>query len=289
MDKNSIALYQKVFDSKVKILKNQGKDVEYWTARELQELLGYKQWRNFADVIAKAIISCQQVHGVEAVSDYFEKITTELQLGHGALRSVEDYRLTRYACYLIAQNGDPKKNQVAFAQSYFAVQTRKMELIERRIEENERLDARARLTLSEVQLSRNIYERGVDETGFGRIRSKGDAALFGISTAKMKERLGVKKSRPLADYLPTISLLAKSLATEMTNLNVERDDLQGESAITQEHVTNNRSVRRSLIDRNIYPENLPPAEDVKKIQRRSEKELKNLPQGTLKKDGDHVK
>ena len=289
MDKTSIALYQKMFDSKVKILKNQSESLEYWTARDLQILLGYQKWRNFADVIAKAIVSCQQVLGNDAVPNHFEKIITEIQVGSGASRNVEDYLLTRYACYLIAQNGDPKKPQIAFAQSYFAVQTRKMELIEKKIEENERLDARARLTLSEVQLSRNIYERGVDEPGFGRIRSKGDAALFSISTAKMKERLGVKKGRPLADYLPTISLLAKSLATEMTNLNVERDDLQGETAITQEHVINNRSVRRSLVDRNIYPENLPPAEDVKKIQRRSEKELKILPQGSLKKGADHVK
>ncbi len=282
MDKNSIVLYQKVFDSKVKSLINQGQNIEYWTARDLQELLGYKQWRNFADVIVKAIVSCGQVLGVEQVPNHFDKTTTELQVGNGALREVEDYRLTRYACYLIAQNGDPKKPAVAFAQSYFAVQTRKMELIEQRIDENVRLDARARLAASEVQLSKNIYERGVDDAGFGRIRSKGDTALFGVSTAKMKERLGVKKTRPLADYLPTISLLAKSLATEMTNINVERDDLQGESAITREHVTNNKSIRRSLTDRNIYLEDLPPAEDVKKIQRRTDKDVKILPKGSLK-------
>ncbi len=282
MDKNSIAIYQKAFDLKVKSLINQGQNIEYWTARDLQELLGYKQWRNFVDVIAKAIVSCGQVLGTEQIPNHFEKIIAITQLGSGAMREVDDYRLTRYACYLIAQNGDPKKPAVAFAQSYFAVQTRKMELIEQRIDENERLDARARLTASEVQLSKNIYERGVDDAGFGRIRSKGDTALFGVSTAKMKERLGVKKTRPLADYLPTISLLAKSLATEMTNINVERDDLQGESAITREHVTNNKSIRRSLTDRNIYLEDLPPAEDVKKIQRRTDKDVKILPKGSLK-------
>ena len=282
MDKNLIASYQKIFDSKVKILKNQNGSVEYWTARELQELLGYKQWRNFAEVIFKAITAFNQVNGSDHISDFFEKTTTLSQVGSNATREVEDYRLARYACYLIAQNGDPKKPQIAFAQSYFAVQTRKMELIEQKISENERLEARARLTLSEVQLSRNIYERGVDSQGFGRIRSKGDAALFGITTKQMKARLGCSDNRPLADYLPTITLLAKNLATEMTNLNVERDDLQGEKAITNEHVINNKTIRRSLTDRKIFSENLPPAEDVKKLQRRVNKERKSLPQASLK-------
>ncbi len=283
MDKNLIASYQKIFDSKVKNLKNQNGSVEYWTARELQELLGYKQWRNFAEVISKAITAFNQVHGSDHISDYFEKTTSISQVGSNATREVEDYRLARYACYLIAQNGDPKKPQIAFAQSYFALQTRKMELIEQKIAENERLEARARLTLSEIQLSRNIYERGVDNQGFGRIRSKGDAALFGgISTKQMKARLGCSDSRPLADYLPTITLLAKNLATEMTNLNVERDDLQGEKAITNEHVINNKTIRKSLTDRRIFPEDLPPAEDVKKLQRRVNKERKSLPQVSLK-------
>ena len=206
-----------------------------------------------------------------------------VKLGSGSEREIKDYMLTRYACYLIAQNGDPKKEEIAFAQSYFAVQTRKAELIEERINYVARLESRDRLRASEKQLSQNIYERGVDDKGFGRIRSKGDAVLFGGHTTEdMKSRLGVKDNRPLADFLPTLTIAAKNLATEMTNYNVEGKDLYGENAITVEHMQNNKSVRDMLGQRGIRPEELPPAEDIKKLERRVASEHKKIEKSSSK-------
>ena len=263
MERKQIETYKIKFDDIIHEIDG----VEFWYARELQKLLGYEQWRNFELVIHKAQTSCESA-GVKA-PDHFAEVSKMVSIGSSAERSVKDYMLTRYACYLIAQNGDPKKEEIAFAQSYFAVQTRKQELIEERISFIERSEARGRLRESEKRLSQNIYERGVDDAGFGRIRSKGDAALFGGNTTQqMKERLGVKANRPLADFLPTLTIAAKNLATEMTNYNVEQKDLQGESAITVEHVQNNTSVRTMLGERGIKPEELPPAEDMKKLERR---------------------
>lgn len=276
MDKQSIINYKKGFDSAVHAFSNEGKTIEYWKARELQNLLGYSKWQNFSDVINKAILSCKN-NGIK-VEDHFISCQLDVSIGKDVTRKVDDYLLTKYACYMIAQNGDPQKKPIAFAQSYFTVQTRKMELIEQNLNEVERLNARERLTRSEVELSKNIYERGVDEQGFGRIRSKGDKALFGgLTTNQMKEKLGIKnKSRPLADYLPTVTILAKSLATEMTNLNVEKNDLHGESPITKEHVANNTAIRGMLNERGIKPESLPPAEDTKKLKRRVESNIKKI-------------
>ena len=241
-------------------------NIEFWYARELMPLLGYERWENFENAISRAIESCE-TSGV-TLSDHFREVTKMITTGKNAQRPVRDFMLTRYACYLIAQNGDPKKEEIAFAQSYFAIQTRKQELIEERIALIERTKARGRLRESEKRLSQNIYERGVDDAGFGRIRSKGDQALFGgYTTQEMKDKLGVKDTRPLADFLPTLTIAAKNLATEMTNYNVGGKDLHGEPSITGEHVQNNRSVREMLGQRGIMPEELPASEDIKKLER----------------------
>ena len=233
MEKKMIMNYKKRFDE----IRHEENGVEFWYARELMHLLDYSKWQNFENVLLKAKVACAN-NGI-VVESHFADASKMVILGSGANREVEDYMLTRYACYLIAENGDPRKEQIAFAQSYFAVQTRKQELIEERISYIERTEARGKLRESEKRLSQNIYERGVDDAGFGRIRSKGDQALFGgFTTKQMKERLGVQDKRPLADFLPTLTIAAKNLATEMTNYNVEEKDLQGETAITVEHEVN---------------------------------------------------
>lgn len=281
MDIQRINQYKSSFDFIAKeITDENGESIEVWYARELQALLGYARWENFVVAINRAVDSCK-TQGV-SVDDHFREVTKMVSLGSGAQRSVQDFMLTRYACYLIAQNGDPKKEEIAFAQSYFAVQTRRAEIIEERLNLLSRLETRERLRTSEKQLSQNIYERGVDDKGFGRIRSKGDAALFGgKTTEQMKVRLGVK-SGALADHLPTLTIAAKNLATEITNYNVEQKDLIGEAPITGEHIQNNLSVRDMLGKRGIQPENLPPAEDIKKVERRVAKEEKALEESTRK-------
>jgi DNA-damage-inducible protein D len=255
--------------------------IEYWLARELQELLGYADWRNFLNAINKAKESCET--SGEAVSDHFVDVTKMVSIGSGAERRQDDIMLTRYACYLIAQNGDPKKEQIAFAQSYFAIQTRKQEVLEERIQLIERLQAREKLATTETELSKNIYERGVDNSGFARIRSKGDWALFGgHNTSEMKHKLGVAERRPLADFLPTITITAKQLATEITNFNVKKNDLKGEQNITVEHVKNNKDVRGLLGKSGIKPEELPAEEDIKKLERRVKTLDKKIANNKLK-------
>jgi DNA-damage-inducible protein D len=248
--------------------------VECWSARELQELLGYSKWENFEKVILKAKDACKTAG--ELIENHFPDVRKMVEIGSKSERPLEDIALTRYACYLIAQNGDSRKEEIAFAQNYFAIQTRKAEVVEARILEYERVKAREKLSQTEKQLSGILYERGVDSLGFAVIRSKGDQALFRLNTHTLKRKFGIPDNRPIADFLPTISIKAKDLAAEMTGLNVQNKDLKGQSSIEKEHVDNNLAVREMLTKRGITPENLSPAEDVKKLQRKLDGDEKKL-------------
>ena len=255
--------------------------VECWSARELQSLLGYSKWENFEKVIQKAKDASKNAG--EEVLYHFPDIRKTIAMPKTAEKEVVDIALTRYACYLIAQNGDSRKEEIAFAQNYFAVQTRRAEIVEQRLLEYERVKAREKLSHTEKQLSGVLYERGVDNQGFAIIRSKGDQALFKLNTQMLKKKMGMPENRPLADFLPTISIKAKDLAAEMTGLNVQSNDLNGHNPIEKEHIENNLAVRKMLAERGIVPENLPPAEDVKKLQRKLNGDEKKVLKDTKKK------
>lgn len=276
MKKEEIQKFTNLFDQirHQEITKNKA-EIEFWYARDLQKLLGYEDWRNFLAVITRAKQSCEA--SKYKPSDHFVDANKMVAIGLNTGREIDDIILTRYACYLIAQNGDPRKEAISFAQSYFATQTRKQELLEQRLEAQERLKARKKLTETEKELSSNIYQRGVDDQGFAKIRAKGDMALFGgFNTNQMKERLGISKSRTLADFLPTITIKAKDFAAEITNFNVRKEDMKGETKISTEHVRNNKEVRKTLLKTGIYPENLPAEEDLKKIERKINSDGKKI-------------
>jgi len=248
--------------------------IECWSARDLQVLLGYSKWENFEKVIQKAKESCNAAG--ENPADHFPDVRKTIAMPKNAEKEIGDMALTRYACYLVAQNGDSRKPQIAFAQNYFAVQTRRAEIIEQRLLDYERVKAREKLSQTEKQLSGILYERGVDNQGFAVIRSKGDQALFKLSTQQLKKKMGMPENRPLADFLPTISIKAKDFAAEMTGLNVQSKDLKGHNSIEREHVDNSAAVREMLLKRGIKPENLPAHEDLKKIQRKFNIDDKNV-------------
>lgn len=248
--------------------------IECWSARELQTLLGYSKWENFEKVIQKAKDACKNAG--EQIENHFPDVRKMVEIGSDTERPITDIALTRYACYLIAQNGDSRKQEIAFAQNYFAVQTRRAEMVEQRLLEYERIQAREKLSQTEKQLSGILYERGVDSQGFAIIRSKGDQALFRLNTQMLKKKMRMPDNRPVADFLPTISIKAKDLAAEMTGLNVQSKDLKGQTKIEREHIDNNLAVRNMLTQRGIVPENLPPAEDVKKLQRKLDSDEKKL-------------
>jgi DNA-damage-inducible protein D len=271
MKKEIIAKLSQSFENAVHVEEG----FEYWLARDLQMLFEYVEWENFVNVVEKAKIACENSKVLK--DSHFREVTKMVELGNGTRREIPDWKLSRYACYLIAQNGNPRKESIAFAQSYFALQTRRQELLEQHIANMERLQARHKLKQTEIELSSTLYEHGVDEPGFGRVRSKGDQALFGgRTTGQMKEKLGVPDARPLADFLPTITIKAKDFAAEITHFNVKKEGLQGEPQITEEHIKNNQGVRGVLVQRNIYPEELPAEEDIKKLERQIEKEGKKL-------------
>jgi len=278
MEKEIVTKLHKSFEDYMHTDEN---GVEFWYARELQELLEYAKWDTFKNVIERAKDACK--NSGQQIVDHFPDVGKMVQIGSGTEREQKDYKLTRYACYLIAQNGDPRKQVIAFAQTYFAVQTRKQEIIEQRLLEAEIVQARHKLSESDKQLSRVIFEKGIDSKGFAKIKSRGDCALFGKTTKSLKKDFNIPDSKPLADVLPTITLKAKDFANEITAFNTTHNNLNSEDKITKEHVKNNQDVRKVLTDRNIYPEKLPPEEDIKKVERRLNKEAKQLTTSKTKK------
>lgn len=273
MEKKDIEKRKLVFDQYSNTDEN---GVEYWLARDIMKPLGYTQWRNFETTIKRAMVSCETAK--TPVQNHFAEVSKMVSLGSGSTRKLKDYKLTRYACYLIAQNGDPRKDEIALAQAYFAIKTRTQELIEQRVAEIQRLQSRKALSETEKQLASVVFERGVDSRGFARIKSQGDRALFGgHDTKAMKKRLGVSDRKPLADVLPDVTLAAKNLAGAMTAHNVAERDLHGVTNIQNEHVGNNVSVRSTLVERGIYPESLPAEEDTKKVERRLKADERSLP------------
>lgn len=281
MKKEEITKFSELFDQ-IRQVDDSDPTTEFWYARDLQKLLEYVEWRNFLAVVAKAKQACEAAKYL--ASDHFIDVNKMVALGLNTERGIDDIMMSRYACYLVAQNSDAKKEIVAFAQTYFAVQTRKQELLEEMLVIQERLAARKKLSKTEKELSGILYERGVDDKGFARIRAKGDTALFGsFGTNEMKEKLGVPSSRALADFLPTITIKAKDFAAEITNFNVKKSDLNGETKITNEHVKSNREVRETLLRRGIHPEKLPAEKDVKKLERKVGSENKKLGKNKIKK------
>jgi DNA-damage-inducible protein D len=249
--------------------------VEFWYARELYPILGYSRWENFETALNRSKDACKTTGG--SVEDHFREVTKMVNIGSDAQRETQDIKLTRYACYLVTLNGDPRKEEIAFAQAYFVTQTRKIEILQKHMGELERIDAREKLKITEKEFSNMGFSRGVDSKGIAEIRAKGDEALFGGKTTdEMKHRLGVSSKKPLADYLPNVTLKAKDLAAAITIEKTRQNNLYGKSEIREEHINSNTNVRGALTKTGIYPESLPASEDIKKIEAKHRKEMKAL-------------
>ena len=275
MKKAAIKNLTNNFEDYIQVLaEGKNKEINFWLARDLQHLLGYEEWRNFQNVISKAKTACE--NSGQDIFDHFVDTNKTIIMPKGASKKIDDIMLTRYACYLITQNGDPQKEIIAFAQTYFAVQTRKAEIIEQTLLENERLQVRKKLTETEKEFSSVIFEQTGGTKTFGVIRSKGDKALFNITTTDIKNRWKIKQNRALADFMPIILLKAKDFATGITIFNAKKKKLATEFQFSDEHIINNRCVRKTLIDRGIVPEKLEPAEDIKKVKRRMNAGGKNI-------------
>ncbi len=274
MDK-ALDTIQKNLES-IKRVSNDDHPMEFWSARDLMPMLGYTKWQKFTEVIERAKAACK-LSG-QNIDDHVTGAGKMIATGKGATRKIEDFFLTRYAFYLIAQNGDPRKPEIALAQTYFATQTRKQELLEQRDMESKRLDARAKLRETESKIESTVYERGIKyPVEFATFKNKHIEALYGgISASQLKKIRKIPPKRSLADFDSHVELKAKDFALAMTDHNIKEKDIRGKEAMNTEVVKNSRETRQALLNRGIKPEHIKPEEDLKLVESRKNKEAKRI-------------